>query len=201
MAIEVYKLAILIVAGVSFARFGAIIVGIIRGFRNYRRASVTHWGLVELVTWPEMFVLMGVTLYLFVNRTTPSNVAGLTLFAAIVGVALALVAMVVSAWAFVSIPTVSTGHYVLNAQPVAQKGPYRWVRHPIYLGVFLIWLALALAFGSVLTFLLAALYVFPAYILYMRSEEQMMAASYGAEYTSYCRKTGMLLPRLRGGAA
>jgi len=148
-----------------------------------------------------MFVLMGVTLYLFVNRTTPSNVAGLTLLAALVGVALALVAVVVSAWAFVSLPTVSTGHYVLNAQPVVQKGPYRWVRHPIYLGVFLIWLALALAFGSVFTFLLAALYVFPAYILYMRSEEQMMAASYGAEYTSYCRKTGMLFPRLRRGAA
>ncbi len=201
MAVELYKLAILIVVGVSFARFGAIIVGIIRGFRNYRRASVTRRGIVELVTWPEMLVLMGVTLYLFVNRTTPSDVTGIALFAALAGMALALVALVVSAWAFVSIPTVSTGHYVLKAQPVVQKGPYRWFRHPIYLGVFLIWLALALAFGSVFTFLLAALYVFPAYMLYMRSEEQMMAASYGAEYTSYCRKTGMLFPRLRSSAA
>jgi len=50
MAVEIYKLAILIVASVSFARFGAIIVGILRAFRNYRRASATHWGLVELMT-------------------------------------------------------------------------------------------------------------------------------------------------------
>jgi protein-S-isoprenylcysteine O-methyltransferase Ste14 len=200
MASEIYRLALYIVADVSFARFGWIVVGLIRGRGNYRRATGKRLGLVELMTIPEAFVLAVITYLLFINRTVPAHVGGAALLAAVSGAALAALGLVISVWAFLSLTTMSVGHYVLKEQAVVEKGPYRWVRHPVYLGVFLIWFAVAITFQSTSTFLIAALYVVPAYALYIRSEEQMMAASYGAQYVNYCRRVGMLIPRPRGAA-
>jgi protein-S-isoprenylcysteine O-methyltransferase Ste14 len=41
------------------------------------------------------------------------------------------------------------------------------------------------------------LYVLPAYLLYMRSEEAMMLNSFGAQYSRYRREVPMLVPRPR----
>jgi protein-S-isoprenylcysteine O-methyltransferase Ste14 len=71
------------------------------------------------------------------------------------------------------------------------------VRHPIYLGVFFIWLSLAIAFKSSVVLLLTMLYVIPAYLLYMRSEENMMLSEFGDEYQRYRDRVGMVLPQLR----
>ncbi len=139
---EIYTVATLVVADVSFVRFGWIVVGALGALRNY------------------------------------------------VGLGL-------SVWSFLSLPTVSVGPYVLKEQPVVETGPYGWVRHPIYLGVLLIWLALAFAFRSVVTLLLTVAYVMPIYVVYIRSEEEMMAEAYGAAYADYCRRVGRLLPRVR----
>lgn len=200
MASEIYRLGIYIVADVSFARFGWIVVGLLRARGNYGRATSKRLGLVELMTIPETLVLAVITYVLFVNRTIPAHLGSATLLAVVSGAVLAAVGLVLSLWAFVSLPTVSVGHYVIKEQALVENGPYRWVRHPIYLGVFLIWFAVALAFRSASTFLIAAVYVVPAYFLYMRAEEQMMAGSYGTAYVNYCRRTGMLLPRLRRAA-
>jgi protein-S-isoprenylcysteine O-methyltransferase Ste14 len=200
VASEIYKLAIYIVADVSFARFGWIVVGLIRARGNYGRATSKRLGLVELMTIPETLLLAVITYFLFINRTTPAHLGSATLMAAICGAVLATVGLVVSVWAFLSLASVSVGHYVLKEQPVVENGPYRWVRHPIYLGVFLIWFAVAIAFRSASTFLIAVVYVVPAYALYIRSEEQMLAGSYGAKYVDYCRRVGMLFPRLRRAA-
>lgn len=92
MASDIYTLAVLVIANISFVRFGWIVVGILRGLGNYRRAKVTRWGLAELLTLPEPFVLFGVTCYLFVNRSTPAHVGPSMLLAAVSGVVLALAA-------------------------------------------------------------------------------------------------------------
>jgi protein-S-isoprenylcysteine O-methyltransferase Ste14 len=197
MASEIYRLAIYVAADVSFARFGWIIVGLIRARSNYARATSKRLGLVELITIPEALLLAVITYLLFINRTTPAHLGSATLLAAASGAVLAAAGLVVTVWAFLSLPTMSAGHYVLEEQPVVESGPYRWVRHPIYLGVFLIWFAVAIAFRSPSTFLIAALYVVPAYALYIRSEEQMLAGSYGVKYEDYRRRVGMLFPRLR----
>ena len=194
---EIYGLAIVIVANVAFIRSGWCIVGVIRAVRNYRRASVTRWGLPELLTWPEMFLLAGISIFLFVDRTAPAEATTGELAAAVSGGLLAAAALILSFWGFFSLPTMSTGHYVLGSQPVVENGPYRWIRHPVYLGVLMIWFALALAFQSATTFLIAAVYVIPAFVFYIHSEEEMMADAYGASYGDYCRRTGMLFPRFR----
>src|SRR5208282_4543892 len=101
------------------------------------------------------------TFFLFVNRSTPTRIDVPTLIAAVSAAAMAATGLALSVWSFFSLPTVSVGHYVLREQSVVETGPYGWVRHPIYLGVILIWLALALAFRNIATLLLAIGYVIP----------------------------------------
>ena len=198
MASDVYTLALLVVANVSFARFGWIVVGALRAFRNYRKATAVRLGWRELVNWAEPPLLFAITCFLFANRRTPAQVDLAALLTVVSGAVLAAVGLALSVWSFLSLPTVSVGHYVLKEQSVVETGPYGWVRHPIYLGVFLIWLALALAFRSVATLLLTVVYVIPAYLVYIRSEEEMMAGAYGAAYADYYRRVGRLFPHLRG---
>ena len=83
---------------------------------------------------------------------------------------------------------------------VCDAGPYRFVRHPIYLSYILAFLALTVAFptlvtGAILLFN-CALYAHAA-----RSDERDLAASALKEpYAAYKARTGMFCPRLRKAA-
>jgi 1-acyl-sn-glycerol-3-phosphate acyltransferase len=79
---------------------------------------------------------------------------------------------------------------------LASRGPYAWVRHPIYEGFVLVILGAALLTGSsgsagvvVPLFALATL----AYALI---EERLLLRRFGAAYGAYRRWAGLILPRL-----
>jgi protein-S-isoprenylcysteine O-methyltransferase Ste14 len=77
------------------------------------------------------------------------------------------------------------------------SGPYALVRHPLYLAAFFVWLAVALAFASLAALAITALHVIPGYLIYIRSEEEMLVTHLGEPYRRYQEEVGMLLPRLR----
>lgn len=74
-------------------------------------------------------------------------------------------------------------------------GPYRIVRHPIYVGL------LAMVVGSVLIFGLILLPVFLfeiiGIVIKIRTEEKLMAATFGTEYLEYRKRVPMLVPRVK----
>ena len=78
------------------------------------------------------------------------------------------------------------------------RGPYRWVRHPRYLGLFLSRLSLCLTLGSPIGWCLLA----PWWLLIrrrVRREERYLRAKFGAAYDDYARGTPALGPRFRPG--
>ena len=100
-------------------------------------------------------------------------------------------------WTLISWRQLFVGHAVLSGQELVTGGAYAHVRHPVYLGGIVIWCGLSACFLNVAAAAVTVLYVIPAYLLYMRSEEQMMLASFGDSYRRYKRRVPMLLPRLR----
>jgi protein-S-isoprenylcysteine O-methyltransferase Ste14 len=72
-------------------------------------------------------------------------------------------------------------------QTIAAVGPYRSVRHPMYLGVILIWLATPLALGSYVTLPAFAL-IIPIIILRLLNEEKMLHRELHG-YAEYCQRT------------
>ncbi|HEY4159180.1 MAG TPA: isoprenylcysteine carboxylmethyltransferase family protein [Polyangiaceae bacterium] len=83
------------------------------------------------------------------------------------------------------------------AGPIVRAGPYRFIRHPIYLGAMLETVCVALLFQSVWA-LLAALCLFcPAELARARFEERYLRARFGSAYAEYARDVGGFVPRFR----
>ena len=75
-------------------------------------------------------------------------------------------------------------------------GPYRRVRHPMYLGIFVYTIGLCLIS---LDILVSLFFVFSIWVNYNRipSEEQMMIDQFGDEYLEYMKTSGRLIPPFR----
>jgi len=81
-------------------------------------------------------------------------------------------------------------------QALMTSGPYRWIRHPGYAASIAVWVGAALAFHSWVAAGLVAILLGLAYGYRIRSEERMLAATFGAAYEAYARRTARLIPGL-----
>ena len=75
-----------------------------------------------------------------------------------------------------------------------QDGPYRFVRNPIYTGMFGMLLATGLAAGRWIPLLVAIVLFIPGTYVRIRSEERLLRQAFGAEFEEYARKVPALIP-------
>jgi protein-S-isoprenylcysteine O-methyltransferase Ste14 len=76
------------------------------------------------------------------------------------------------------------------------EGPYSYVRHPQYAGLFIIMIGMLIQWPTIITALMFPLLVFAYYRLSKREESDMIKM-FGDEYKRYIEKTAMFIPRLR----
>jgi protein-S-isoprenylcysteine O-methyltransferase Ste14 len=82
-------------------------------------------------------------------------------------------------------------------QVLVETGPYRWIRHPIYLAYLVNYASGGLVASNwVLTFVPTLFFALLA-ALRMGPEEAAMVELFGERYHDYMESTGRLLPRLR----
>jgi protein-S-isoprenylcysteine O-methyltransferase Ste14 len=79
-------------------------------------------------------------------------------------------------------------------QPVVSSGPYRWVRHPAYLGMCLALLGFACLLGNWLALLVFLTLVLVGVVYRIRVEEAALLDALGDEYADYCRGRARLVP-------
>jgi protein-S-isoprenylcysteine O-methyltransferase Ste14 len=84
---------------------------------------------------------------------------------------------------------------VKENQSLVKRGPYRWVRHPMYAAVFLSVIGVCLMTSNWLFALVSIPGVAPALVRRMSKEEAMMVDKFGDEYRAYMRRTGRVLPK------
>lgn len=97
---------------------------------------------------------------------------------------------------------VARGRYATSWQMPADHrlvdwGPYRYVRHPSYLGYFLMFTGFLLLWQNALA--LIPLIAIPGYLLITRSEEKMLVAKFGDKYVQYQKHVGQFLPKVSTG--
>jgi protein-S-isoprenylcysteine O-methyltransferase Ste14 len=112
-----------------------------------------------------------------------------------IGIAVMLCGIALRMWAFRTLggfytPTLR----ISESQRVVQDGPYKYVRHPGYLGVILLLVGAGLAtvnwiIAALVTFIAAA-----AYRYRINAEERMLVAAFGEQYAAYMKHTWRLLP-------
>ncbi len=73
------------------------------------------------------------------------------------------------------------------------RGIYRYIRHPVYLGVVLFAFSAPLIIGSLFG-LVIMMALIPMLVHRIRLEERVMAERFGQEYTEYARRTKRFIP-------
>ncbi|MFZ0828039.1 MAG: isoprenylcysteine carboxylmethyltransferase family protein [Verrucomicrobiia bacterium] len=82
----------------------------------------------------------------------------------------------------------------VEVRKVVLGGPYRWVRHPMYLGWICLCAGNALGFFSAAYFILVTLHIL--LLRYRARLEEAELSGYSAEYREYRKRTGFIFPRL-----
>jgi protein-S-isoprenylcysteine O-methyltransferase Ste14 len=88
----------------------------------------------------------------------------------------------------------AAGH-LEKSREVTRSGPYRWTRHPLYVGSALMGLGVAVASNSVIAAAATGLYVAVTFSAAIRTEEAFLRQKFGAEYDEYCRGAGPAVER------
>jgi protein-S-isoprenylcysteine O-methyltransferase Ste14 len=126
-----------------------------------------------------------------------SSEGSMALLLALSGFLLALASMALvlrsrtelgSAWSFVAKADQGTG--------LVTTGPYRLVRHPIYLGFALLATGQALAFGSWPALTIVLFGIVPTFAWRARAEEKLLSRAFGERYAVYNKRTKMIIPYL-----
>ena len=81
----------------------------------------------------------------------------------------------------------------VSAEKLAKSGPYKYIRHPIYVSMYLLCIGLGFVFFTWLHFLVLALFI-PLWWIESKSEENEMRWEYGEEYITYQERTCMIIP-------
>ncbi|MGH7101718.1 MAG: methyltransferase family protein [Candidatus Acidiferrales bacterium] len=117
----------------------------------------------------------------------PAIALGLVLTLAGLGFTLRARAILGGNWS--SAVALKRGHALI------ETGPYRLVRHPIYLGIVVALLGGGIALGE-WRGLLAPLIAGIAFWIKLRREEGFLIAQFGSEYREYMNRTRALIPCL-----
>jgi protein-S-isoprenylcysteine O-methyltransferase Ste14 len=85
------------------------------------------------------------------------------------------------------VPMTRTFVYAPKCDTILTKGPYRVIRHPIYLSYSLAWLAAPIAMHSILLGA-TAVFMITCYVISAREEERLLAAGARAEEYALLKK-------------
>ncbi len=85
---------------------------------------------------------------------------------------------------------------IVGSQEIVDRGPYRLIRHPGYLGSILLWVGSGLAFTNWISLIVVATLMLAVYIYRINAEEEMLIAAFGKRYLQYSKRTWKLFPFL-----
>jgi protein-S-isoprenylcysteine O-methyltransferase Ste14 len=107
---------------------------------------------------------------------------------------LCLAGLAICLWARVTLGRNWSGTITFKeGHELIERGPYRFVRHPIYTGLMAMLLATAIAFGH-LEGLVAVILAFASFWIKWSEEENLMRQHFPEQYRSYERRVKRIIP-------
>ena len=167
-----------------------------------RSPNLKPRGLKERLLWVGWFLVISAWLgqpFLIrgegsspLIRLEPSLLSPATLIA---GLVLVLAGYACTHWCYVAMGNqwrIGINHKERN--PLVTRGPYRRVRHPIYLFQVVMLAGVALLLPTVLSFAVLLVHLVCVWIK-ATDEEKYLLGIHGEEYRAYLDRTGRLLPK------
>ena len=88
------------------------------------------------------------------------------------------------------------GYYMRHAlfdKSLVTTGPFRYIRHPMYVGIYIILTGIGILFFSWIWFIIMLIFI-PVFYWNCKIEEKQMIELHGKKYLDYKKRTGMFLP-------
>jgi protein-S-isoprenylcysteine O-methyltransferase Ste14 len=150
---------------------------------------IEAWGIgrrVPLMVWlPLELSRMGVASF---SVAAPAVIAA--------GAVVAGAGAVLRVWGTAYLGSGTVKHGEMKAGAVLADGPFRFVRNPLYIGLWFVFAALALLMPVT-----GALFAMPVLTIFLfrliRGEEAFLSGQLGQPYQDYLRAVPRLIPRLR----
>jgi protein-S-isoprenylcysteine O-methyltransferase Ste14 len=112
----------------------------------------------------------------------------------IIGLLLTIFGLCIALWARVMLGTNwSVSITFKEDHELIEKGPYAYVRHPLYTGLLLMFLGTAVVAGT-LGSLIGFFFLFIGCWIKLKQEETMMTKHFGEEYLRYTTRVKALIP-------
>jgi protein-S-isoprenylcysteine O-methyltransferase Ste14 len=132
----------------------------------------------------------------FFGPSSPAAMPGMPALAWL-GVAIGALGLPLRLWAVLTLRHRYTRTLLVHENhAIERNGPYRFVRHPGYLGSLLTMTGIALATGNAAVLVLSLVATFAAYAHRIRAEDAMLVAAFGDPYEAYRREVKALIPFL-----
>ena len=156
-------------------------------YRESRAQRLRYWVLLVIACFLQLY---GRRLpYPFNIRVLPhvALIAWAAAVLCVVGLAFAIWARVTLGRNWSGVVTLKEGHELV------ERGPYRFVRHPIYTGIITMFFATALAQGYLSGFV-GTLLMFWSFWIKLRDEEKLMLQQFPERYADYRRRAKCIIP-------
>jgi len=138
---------------------------------------------------------LGTILYLINPVWMGWAAIGLPPWLRLVGLPLGVIAVAWCFWMLRTLgPNLTDTVTVRSNATLVTGGPYRWVRHPMYLGVAILELSCSLITANAFIAIAGALCV-AMLMIRTRTEEAKLVERFGESYRQYARNTGRFLPK------
>jgi protein-S-isoprenylcysteine O-methyltransferase Ste14 len=188
---QTYSLAIDIIRGCWLVFVAIWVIGALSTRRTvYRETHAQRLRYWVLLLIAYFLLLYGRRLPYPLNLHIVPDVAPTAWAAAVlcvIGLAFAFWARITLGRNWSGVVTLKEGHELV------ERGPYRFVRHPIYTGIITMFFATALALGHLAGFA-ATLLMFASFWIKLRDEEQLMLQQFPDQYAAYRRRAKRIIP-------
>ena len=110
-------------------------------------------------------------------------------FVLVLGITLIVLGSLLNAW------TVKHLVRAIKTRELIQTGPYKYIRHPMYVFIYITLIGAGLLWFSSTWFIVLLLFT-PVWYWIGKKEEQQMEEITDGKYRDYKERTGMFFPRL-----
>ncbi|MFP3322850.1 isoprenylcysteine carboxylmethyltransferase family protein [Planococcus sp. SIMBA_160] len=112
-----------------------------------------------------------------------------------IGLVLLIVGVFLRFWGIIHLKSQFTRHVtVREGDSIVSSGPYRKLRHPLYTGLFLIGIGMALFFTSLIAAVGGGLLLAFTLNKRMQHEEALLVEKFGPEYKEWMKRRARLIP-------
>ncbi len=112
-----------------------------------------------------------------------------------VALVMAILGLLFRTWSVWTLGVFFTMHIeVQDNQKIIRKGPYRYIRHPSYLGAFVLYISTIVFLHAWYALIVAVLVLPLAFVRRIQYEDKLLRGEFGQDYEEYCRQVKRVLP-------